>query len=59
MNITDEFFLFELQLVYVPNLIFWIKFAQKGYFWSKIEKVDITNEFCIFELGYLPNFSLN
>ena len=22
-------------------LIFWNKFAQKGYFWSKIEKVNI------------------
>ena len=31
-------------------LIFWTKFAQKGYFWSKTNKVNIIIEFCIFEL---------
>ena len=31
-------------------LIFWTKFAQKGYFQSKTEKVNVTIEFCIFEL---------
>ena len=56
-------------------LIFWIKFAQKryfqskrknwtlplnfAYFWSKTEKVNITIEFCIFELVGVPNFTLN
>ena len=28
------------------------------YFWSKTEKVNITNEFCIFELVPVTNFSL-
>ena len=40
-------------------LIFWTKFGQKGYFRSKTEKVNITIEFCIFELVQVPNFSLN
>ena len=40
-------------------LIFWIKFATKRYFRSQAEKVNITIEFCIFELVYVPNFSLN
>ena len=31
-------------------LLFWGKFAQKGHFWSKTEKVSITIELCIFEL---------
>ena len=31
-------------------LIFWTKFAQKTYSWSKTEKVNIAIEFCIFEL---------
>ena len=59
MNITDEFFLFELQLVYVPNLIFWIKFAQKGYFWSKTEKVKTSIDFYIFQLILVLNCGLN
>ena len=33
------------------SLTFWTIFAQKGYFQSKAENVNITNEFCIFELG--------
>ena len=33
--------------------MFWIKFAQKGYFRSKTEKVTITTEFCIFQLVYV------
>ena len=33
--------------------------AQKRYFWSKTEKVNITIEFCIFELNNVLNFSLN
>ena len=36
-----------------PNLL------QKGYFRSKTEKVNITIEFCIFELAHVLNFSLN
>ena len=40
-------------------LIFWTRFAQKGFFWSKTKKVNITMEFCIFELFWVPNFSLN
>ena len=40
---------FQLNL---PILIFWIKFARKEYFRSRTEKVNITIEFCIFELDY-------
>ena len=42
----------------VTILIFWTKFAQKGYFWSKIEKMKTTIEFCRFGLVYVPNSSL-
>ena len=31
-------------------LIFWTKFVRSEYFRSKTEKVNITIEFCIFEL---------
>ena len=31
-------------------VFFGTKFAQKGHFWTKTEKVDITFEFSIFEL---------
>ena len=31
-------------------LNFGTKFTQKEYFWSKLEKVNIITEFCIFEL---------
>ena len=53
MDATIEFYIFEL--VKVPNFTFnnfefLDKFAQKGYFWSKTEKVNITIEFCIFKL---------
>ena len=43
------------------NFDFWTKFAQKGCFLSKTEKVktNTTIEFCIFKLDWLPNFSLN
>ena len=37
-------------------LNFWTKFAQKRYFRSNTKNVNITIEFCIFEL---PNFNLN
>ena len=40
-------------------LNFWTKFAQKGYFRSKTEKVNITTEFLRFELVMVPNLSLN
>ena len=30
--------------------IFWTKFAQKGYFQSETRKMNITTEFCMFEL---------
>ena len=47
---------FQLKLTI---LIFWTKFAQKGYFRFKTERVNTTIEFCIFELNQVPNFSLN
>ena len=40
-------------------MIIWSKFTQNGYSRSKTENVNITIEFCIFKLVYLPNFSLN
>ena len=40
-------------------LTFWTKFDQKGYFPCKTEKVNITVEFCISVLAWVPNFSLN
>ena len=40
-------------------LIFWTKFTQKGYPWWKTEKMNITIEFCIFELVWVSNFSVN
>ena len=43
----------------VTILIFWTKFAQRGCFWSKTEKMKSTIEFCIFELVWVPNFSLS
>ena len=36
-----------------------IKFAPKGYFQSKTEKVNSTTKFCIFKLVLVPNFGLN
>ena len=51
---TCRFFKYKLAI-----LIFWIKFAQKGYFRSKINKVNTTFEFCIFILIKVPNFRLN
>ena len=48
----------KFQLI-LTVLIFWIKFTQKGYFWSKINKVNTTTKFCIFELVWVSNFSLN
>ena len=42
----------------VTILMFWTKFGQKGYFYSKTKKMNITIEFCMFELLLVPNFSL-
>ena len=39
-------------------LSFWTKFAQTGYSQNKLEKVNITIEFSIFELFQMPNFNL-
>ena len=40
-------------------LSFWINFAQKGYFQSKIENLRKTTKFSIFELVYIPSFTSN
>ena len=37
-------------LLKLKILIFWTRFTQEGFFWSKIEKVNTTTEFCIFKL---------
>ena len=47
------------ELVQIAILIFWTKFAQKGCFRSKTEKMNRAIAFCIVELAELPNFSLN
>ena len=47
---------FQLKL---KILSFWIKLTQKGYSRSKAEKVNITIEFFILELGLAPNFTWN
>ena len=47
---------FQLQLII---MIFWTKFAEKGCFRSKTEKVNTTIEFCMLKLVYAPNFTLN
>ena len=39
-------------------MIAWTKFAEKGYFQLKTEKVNIPTEFCIFELASVPNLTL-
>ena len=55
MNITIESFI--LELVWSTNFqlkltiaIFWTKFAQEKYLWSKTEKVSIIIEFRLFKL---------
>ena len=40
-------------------LIFWTKFAHRGCFLTKKEKVNSTTEFCIFELVLVQSFSWN
>ena len=48
---------FQLELT---NAIFWTKFAEKGsYFQSKTDKIDTTIQFCILELVFVSNFTLN
>ena len=48
---------FQLKLTTVT---FWTKFANKGrYFQSKTDKIDTTIEFCIFELVFALDFTLN
>ena len=47
---------FQLKLTI---LNFWTKFAQKGYFRSKMEEVNMTTEFFIFKVVSVLNFSLN
>ena len=47
---------FQLKLTI---LIFWTKFTQKGYLWSKTEILNIITEFCMFELVWVQNFSLD
>ena len=48
---------FQLKLIIA---IIWTKFSKKGsYFQSKTDKIDTTIEFCIFELGFISNFTLN
>ena len=46
---------FQLKL---SILIFWTQFASKGNSSWK-QEVNITIEFCIFELVYVPNFNIN
>ena len=45
-----EFYIFCIFHIKLTVLIFWTKFALKGYFQSKMEEVSITIEFCIFKL---------
>ena len=44
-------------LVLAPNLILNENLSKSIYFLSLAEKVNITIEFCIFELLYIPNFN--
>ena len=44
---------------YIGILVFRTIFAQKGYFLSQKENENINIEFCIFELIYVPSYSLN
>ena len=47
---------FQLKLTI---LSFWTKFTQKKHFQWKTEKRNITIEYCIFEVFYVPSFHLN
>ena len=50
MNLANEFCTVESGKAPKENWLFGIKFAQKGYFGSKMEKVNITTEFCLLDL---------
>ena len=39
-------------------MIFWTKFAPKGYFHATSEKMNTANKFCLFKSVRIPNFSL-
>ena len=58
---TTKFCIFKL--VYIPNLSlnwqfnFFDQICPTKYFQSKTEKVDISNEFCIFKSVLVTNFS--
>ena len=45
--------------VYIDNFKFFDQICPKSYFRSKNEKVNITTEFCVFELVKVANFRLN
>ena len=48
---------FQLKLTIA---IFWTKFAKKSsYFQSKTDKIDTIIDYCIFELVFVTNFTLN
>ena len=47
---------FQLKLAV---LIFWTRFAQKGYFWSKTAKVNTIIELCILELEYILRITIS
>ena len=40
-------------------LIFWTKFAHRGYFQSEMNKMNTNIGFCIFKLLYVSNFTFN
>ena len=40
-------------------MIFWTKFAEKRHFQSKTDKMNNTTEYCMFELVFVSNFTLN
>ena len=39
--------------------IFWSKFAQKRYFYSKTGQINVSIKFSLFESGQVPSFILN
>ena len=65
MNITIEFFIFKLVEVPIFSLnwqfrFFWPVLPTKGsYFQSKTDEIDTAIEFCIFELVFVSNLTLN
>ena len=65
MNIAIEFFLFKLVQVLIFSLNWQLKFfgphspTKSSCFQSKTDKIDTTIEFCIFELIFVSNFTLN